>query len=100
MLQLLNTWDKTNVNTLWIIKHASRTLIKKGNAESLSLFAFEKNVKISAVNFKLNTSKLKLGESLQFEFDVISEKSKSQKLVIDFAVHYLKKSGLLSAKVF
>ena len=100
MLQLLNSWDKSNVNTFWIIKHASRTLIKKGNADSLSLFAFEKNVKISVVNFKLNKSTLKLGESLQFEFDVISEKSKPQKLVIDFAIHYVKKSGVLSAKVF
>lgn len=100
MLNILNGWDKTNSNTYWIIKHASRTLIKKGNVKSLSLFDFEKNVKINVANFKLNKSKLKLGEALQFEFDVVSEKSKPQKLVIDFAVHYVKKSGELSPKVF
>ena len=100
MIDLLTTWDKTNVNTSWIVKHASRTLIKKGNARSLSLFNFEKNVKINIDNFKLNKSKLKLGEILQFEFDIISEKAKTQKLVIDFAVHYFKKSGELSPKVF
>jgi len=100
MLQVLNTWDKTNANTFWIIKHASRTLIKKGNAESLSLFDFEKNVKVRVDNLKLNKSKLKLGDALQFEFDVVSEKSKSQKLVVDFAIHYYKKSGELSPKVF
>lgn len=100
MLQILNGWDKNNANTYWIIKHASRTLIKKGNIQSLSLFDFEKNVKVNVAEFKLNKSKLKLGEVLQFDFDVISEKSKSQKLVIDFAVHYVKKSGERSAKVF
>lgn len=100
MLQILNTWDKTNPNTFWIIKHASRTLIKKGNVKSLSLFDFEKNVQVRIENFKLNKPKLMLGEALQFEFDVISEKTKSQKLVIDFAVHYFKKSGDLSPKVF
>ncbi len=100
MFQLLSSWDKTNENTLWIVKHASRTLIKKGNAKTLSLFDFEKNVKINLHNFKLNKSKLKLGESLYFEFDITSEKLKSQKLVIDFAVHYFKKSGDLSPKVF
>jgi len=100
MLDLLSTWDKSNVNTSWVIKHASRTLIKKGNAQSLSLFAFEKNVKASIANFRLNKSKLKLGESLQLDFDIISKKSTPQKLVIDFAVHYLKKSGQLSPKVF
>lgn len=100
MLQILNGWDKSNQNTYWIIKHASRTLIKKGNIQSLSLFDFEKNAKVNVANFKLNNSKLNLGEVLQFDFDVISEKSKAQKLVIDFAVHYVKKSGERSAKVF
>ena len=100
MLNVLNSWDRTNSNTFWIIKHASRTLIKKGNLKSLSLFGFEKNIKVNVANFKLNRSKLKLGEALQFEFDVISEKSQSQKLVIDFAIHYVKKSGELSPKDF
>jgi 3-methyladenine DNA glycosylase AlkC len=100
MLDLINSWDKKNEHTAWIIKHASRTLIKKGNVESLAVFGFDKNVKLSVDNLKLNSSKLNLGESLQFEFDVISQKSKSQKLVIDFKIFYCKKNGELSPKVF
>ena len=41
-----------------------------------------------------------MGESLSFSFDIVSEKSKSQKLVIDYAIHYQKKSGELAPKVF
>lgn len=100
MLRVLSSWEKTNVNTSWIVKHASRTLIKKGNVQSLLLFDFEKNVKVKVCNFSLNKSKINLGESLQFEFDIVSEKATSQKLVIDFAVHYIKKSGERSPKVF
>lgn len=100
MLGLINSWDKKNIHTAWIIKHASRTLIKKGNNQSLAIFGFEKNVKAGITNFKLNKSKIKLGEILKFEFDVISEKTKPQKLVIDFVIHYRKKSGDLSPKVF
>jgi len=100
MLELVNSWDKKNPHTAWIIKHASRTLIKKGHAGSLSVFDFEKNVKVKIENFKLDKPKLKLGESLKFEFDLISEKSSSQKLVVDYIIHYRKKSGELSAKVF
>ena len=100
MLSLINTWDKTNPHTAWIIKHASRTLIKKGHAGSLSVFDFEKNPKIKVGSLKLNTKKLKLGDSLEFSFDIVSEKSKSQKLVIDYVIHYCKKSGELSPKVF
>ncbi len=100
MLALVKSWDKKNPHTAWIIKHASRSLIKKGHAGSLSVFDFEKNVKVRIENFKLNKTKLKLGESLTFEFDIVSEKSTSQKLVIDYIIHYRKKSGELSAKVF
>lgn len=100
MLDLVNTWDKKNPDTLWIIKHASRTLIKKGNSGSLSVFDFEKDAKVKVENFKVKPAKLKLGESLVFEFDLVSEKNKTQKLVIDYVIHYRKKSGELSPKVF
>lgn len=100
MLKVLKNWDTKNIHTAWIIKHACRTLIKKGNTDSLSLFNFEMNSKVRVENFKLSKSKLKIGETLNFEFDIISEKKSSQKLVIDFAVHYVKKSGELSHKVF
>lgn len=100
MLDLINSWDKKHTSTAWIIKHASRSLIKKGHAGSLSVFDFEKNVKVRIENFKLDKAKIKLGESLKFEFDLISEKTKNQKLVVDYIIHYRKKSGALSAKVF
>lgn len=100
MLEVVNSWDKKNPDTLWIIKHASRTLIKKGNSSSLSVFDFEKDAKVSIENFKVKPAKLKLGESLVFEFDLLSEKNKPQKLVVDYVIHYRKKSGELSPKVF
>lgn len=100
MLKLVNSWDKKHPHTQWIIKHASRTLIKKGNSDSLSVFDFEKNAKIKIEKFKVSPAKLKLGENLLFEFDLISEKNKTQKLVIDYVIHYRKKSGELSPKVF
>ncbi len=100
LLSVLNSWDAANINTAWIIKHASRTLIKKGHPQSLALFNFEKNAKVTVKDFKLKTSKIKLGENLQFDFDIVSEKPTSQKLVIDYSIHYIKKSGEALPKVF
>lgn len=100
MLRLINKWDKKNAHTSWIIKHASRTLIKKGDARSLAVFDFEKNPKIDIKNFRILTPKIRLGEKLKFIFDIASQKNKTQKLVIDYIIHYQKKSGALSAKVF
>ncbi|MCC6371079.1 MAG: DNA alkylation repair protein [Bacteroidia bacterium] len=100
MLALVNSWDKSHPHTAWIIKHASRTLIKKGHSGSLSVFDFEKNAKVKIEKFSLNKRKIKLGETLIFNFDVVSDKAKTQKLVVDYVIHYRKKSGELSPKVF
>lgn len=100
MLKLIHSWDKNNKHTAWIIKHASRTLIKKGHAGSLSVFDFEKDAKVKIENFNLSPKKLILGKELCFEFDLISEKNKTQKLVIDYVIQYRKKSGELAPKVF
>lgn len=100
MLQLISGWNTGNEDTAWIVKHASRTLIKKGNTQSLAFFNFEKNPKLKLKNFKIIPPKIKLGDHLHFEFEITSKKSKPQKLVIDYSIHYRKSSGDHSPKVF
>ena len=100
MLKVINTWDQKNTDTAWIIKHASRTLIKKGDARSLAVFNYEKSPRLTIEKLEIEKLKIKLGDSLRFSFDIISGKSKSQKLVVDFVIHYHKKSAELVPKVF
>lgn len=100
MLKLVGQWDQSHKNTAWIVKHASRSLIKKGNPKSLAIFDFEKNVKVAINDFKISSSKLKLGETLSFAFNLVGLKTSPQKLVVDYIIHYKKKSGGSSPKVF
>jgi 3-methyladenine DNA glycosylase AlkC len=100
MLTLISGWNHSNPHTAWIIKHASRTLIKKGHAGSLAVFKFEKNPRVKISALRISKPVINLGEALQFEFSLVSEKQKPQKLVIDYVIHYVKKSGELSPKVF
>lgn len=99
MLNLVGKWDKKNKHTAWIIKHACRTLIKKGNAQALSIFSFDKNIQVKLDELRINQTKIKLGESLQFDINLQSTGKKPQKLVVDYCIHYFKKIGL-SPKVF
>lgn len=100
MLKVVSSWDRKNEDTAWIVKHASRSLIKKGDARSLAVFDYEKSPQLKISKFQISNSKIKLGNNFSFSFDIVSEKSKSQKLVIDYAFHYQKKSGELAPKVF
>ncbi|RPE08052.1 DNA alkylation repair protein [Chitinophaga lutea] len=100
MIRLVKGWNAGNTHTAWIIKHASRSLIKLGHQDSLAVFNFEKNVKVRLDKFRLGAAKIRLGEELLFSFDIVSEKKSAQKLVIDYAIHYRKAGGGLSRKVF
>ncbi len=100
MLALVGSWDLGNEHTAWIVKHACRTLIKKGHPGSLRIFAFEDDLGVALSDFSITDTKIKLGDRLQFAFELRSTKDKAQKLVVDYRIHYRKQAGNLSGKVF
>jgi 3-methyladenine DNA glycosylase AlkC len=100
LLEVLSSWDSADQYTSWIIKHASRSLIKKGDPGAMELFGFGKDLKIELRTLSIVNSQLRLGETLTFNFSLWSGESEEQKLVIDYAIHYVKSSGATSRKVF
>jgi 3-methyladenine DNA glycosylase AlkC len=100
MLDLVSSWDLSNVHTAWIIKHACRGLIKKGHPAALKLFDFKQKVQVTVEGLKLNKKTLRLGDLLEFDFTVISTSGKTQKLAVDYRIHYARESGQASSKVF
>lgn len=100
MLDRLAGWDLKNSHTAWIARHASRNLIKAGHPRTLRLFGFTHGADIKLTRFALAPLKVKLGQTLAFSFTLTSTAAKSQKLAVDYAVHYRKKSGQLAPKVF
>lgn len=100
VLKLVNGWDKTNAHTAWIIKRGCRSLIKKGDKNSLAVFNYTDKIGVRIEHFKLNAATLRLNESLGFEFDLVSTKSVNQNIIIHYCIHYVKKSGGLFPKIF
>lgn len=100
MMDVISAWDTGDKHTGWIVKHACRTLIKQGDSRALSLFQVDKNADVKIRNFKLESRQISLGDSLSFSFMLKSASNKKQKLVIDYTILYVKKSGELKPKVF
>jgi 3-methyladenine DNA glycosylase AlkD len=101
VVETLKEWKKVkNEGTQWIIKHASRTLAKDGNQEILSILGFDscENLKIS--NFEIEPKEVKMGEDLQFKFDLTSNEKESVDLMIDYSIHFMKSNGKTNPKVF
>lgn len=99
MLRLISSWDHNHGHTAWIIKHASRTLIKKGHLKALSVFKVN-NPKVKVEAFAIHPPVIRLGDSLEFSFSLRSTSTSTQKILIDYIIHYVKKGGGTSPKVF
>jgi 3-methyladenine DNA glycosylase AlkC len=100
VIEFIQKWKGTSEHTDWILKHGSRTLLKKANAEVLALFDLNTTLTCKVVEFRLAKPKIKLGDTLQFSFTLNPILKKSTKLRIEFAVYYVKATGKSSRKLF
>ena len=86
-------------NTDRLIKHACRTLLKKGNPDVLELFGFNsRDINIS--EFCLKQPIIEIGSELEFSFSIQNRSSLSKKLRLEYGIYYQKNNGNLSRKVF
>ena len=93
-------WDQDDARTGWIMKQALRTLIKKGDTRALHLFGAGHKAEVDITTFSVTPSSLQLGGAVKISTTLVSTASAPQKLLIDYVVHYVKKTGGTSQKVF
>ncbi len=82
-----------------LLRHASRTLVKRGHAGVMSAWGVGERFKGRAA-LALSSSRAQVGDSLQLQINIRSTAKSAQRLAIDYAVHHVKASGDTSAKVF
>jgi 3-methyladenine DNA glycosylase AlkC len=82
-----------------LLKHASRTLIKRGDARVLHAWGIGKPLRGSAM-LALSVRRLCVGDSLGLTLQLTSTAARAQTLAIDYAVHHVKADGRTSPKVF
>ncbi len=96
-------WLQTpDANTLKIVKHALRTLIKAGDPDALSLlggFSPPTDVVVEG-GFVIDRETVDAGGELTFDFAVTNNGSESVTVVIDYIVHHVKANGQTTPKVF
>ncbi len=84
----------------WLIKHASRTLIKMGHPGALRMLGFSNEAAVRLQQFKVLKPNISVGDYLEFTFDLVSEGTTEQNLVIDFVIYFMKANGKHAPKVF
>lgn len=100
LIELARGWKGQSRETDRLIKHACRTLLKSANSDVLTLFGFGSVQNISIDRFKIQNPKIKIGESLEFTFDLRNDNEESLVLRLEYALYYLKANGSRSRKIF
>jgi len=101
VLETLKRWKasgKQNPKEMdYILRHALRTLVKKGDEDALALLGYKTQGTFEVSDFGLHNDRVCVGESLGFS--VCIEAKEELALMVDYIVHYQSKSGALSPKV-
>lgn len=84
----------------WIIRHATRSLIKAGHPGTLALLGFDGAPRVKVEALRLDPQTLAVGDTLALSFRVVSTATRPQRLVVDYIVHHRGANGALRPKVF
>jgi 3-methyladenine DNA glycosylase AlkC len=100
MLARIRNWPLDQPHTARIVKHALRSLIKQGDPTALGLIGATGKAQVRIDDFTIGPRRIRLGESITLSCRITSTSQEPQRLVVDYAIHYVKKSGDTSRKVF
>ena len=97
LLKWKESWNQNDKNMLFLITHSLRTQIKSWNPKALQLLGYYmSDIKIE--QFNINTWMVKIWNSLEFNFNILS--NISQKLLINYKIYFVMSNGKLSEKIF
>lgn len=100
VLDTIEGWSLENKHTAWIAKHALRSLIKQGDVRALTVIGAGAKAEVQLLDVKVEPAVVRLGEPITLSFTVRSMVAHEQRLVIDYAIEYVKANGGVSKKVF
>lgn len=100
LIKKLRPWAREKSDSVdWIIRHGTRTLVKKGHAGALSLHGIS-SIDFGEVKIKSRTKLLRLGEVLELDVDLKNPSTKKVSVLADVEILFLKANGSHSPKVF
>lgn len=102
VVDILKKWrdsKKQNSKEMsYIINHSLRTSVKRGHQKTLKFLGYDPNPQIETSNLKVKTPKIKIGERVEFSFDIRAREK--QNLIVDYKIIYPTPHKRKSEKVF
>jgi 3-methyladenine DNA glycosylase AlkC len=87
-------------NRQWLVKHALRSAVKRGDPAALQLLGFGAGAKVTVRNVRIAPQRVKAGGTVTIAFELHNNTRQVQDVLADFRVHFIKANGKPSARVF
>lgn len=103
VLKIINSWKGKNSNTDWILRRASRTLIRRAEPEVMKLFGYEEvkeNSIIKSASLSASPNVLKIGDNCALDYNLSIKEGKSVHIRIEYGIDFVKARGKISRKLF
>lgn len=84
----------------WVVQHALRSAVKRGEPGALAALGFGTDADVVIGKPSISPQGAVIGGKVAVSFEVANSTAKPQRVLVDFAVHYIKASGASRAKVF
>jgi 3-methyladenine DNA glycosylase AlkC len=84
----------------WLVKHALRVAVKDAHPRALALMGFGQEAQVQINDASISPDRVQEGDSVTLSCSVHSLADTTQRLLIDFVVHYVKANGSTRPKFF
>jgi DNA alkylation repair enzyme len=99
-LEMAARWHREDEATGWVVRHALRGLLKKGNSEALAQFGYDSEVEGVVIGEVRVPPSVRLGAVLEFSFLVSNQSRELRPVRLEYRIDYITGSGKISPKVF
>jgi len=84
----------------WLIRHALRSAIKRGEAGALKVMGFGETARVSVAQASIKPKRPVIGGKVTISFEITSTARQPQDVLVDMRIHFVKANGKTSPKVF
>lgn len=100
VVETAERWNRERATDERMIRHALRTLVKNGDQGALAALGYTTDPQVSIEEFRVEPPSVSMGDHLLLTAVLWSKSESDQRLVVDFVIHHVNKSGATTAKVF
>lgn len=89
-----------NKNRRWLVRHALRSAVKRGDKKALTVLGFGQKTAISVRKKNITPKRARMGSAVTISFKLVNTGAKPQRVLVDFCVYFMKANSKRTPKVF